>query len=562
MDTPIQKKEIMERVNIKSIGRRKFIQNDIIHGIMKYMSNPVPNHLFLVLLVGFICSSHAFADDKKFELKNGTQWYPFIEWNITNPSAEGNPYDVVAEVIFTHLKTDEKIITRMFYDNDGTWKFRFTSKITGVWTFQTISSDKVLNGWAGRVNIKKNPDKKAHGFMKSFGSKWGWEGTEEVFVPQYVMGKYLRAYLGTDGPINTAMIEEDIEEFIHGHGFTGFHFAVDGEWFKVEDPDPLVYAVLETLISRVHQLGGACHIWLWYSDIKPLQGQPLNAKDQRNLRYLAARLGPLPGWSIGYGVDVENGWASREQLDEWKSFLEQQMGWKHFLGARVGFDEHGLSNVVPRPPRPPLDEKFNAPVGDEYTHWLGGDYIGYTSYRPLYDRYIEVINHRPEKPSFEEDRFRLRNIERWKHKDYDEELTRRGLWHSAMAGGVANIWGNFLPHDEEIDYNTLNTLGSKPYRNKDQIKTYSMFFKNRFLKDFKSKKAGETMILFTTEYDKVILYSEDTVEIDLQSVNTKSRMVAVDAKRPYKEIKVSIRKGEDIWKAPYISDWAVAVGNF
>jgi hypothetical protein len=30
------------------------------------------------------------------------------------------------------------------------------------------------------------------------------------------------------------------------------------------------------------------------------------------------------------------------------------------------------------------------PIGDEYTWWLGGDYIGYTSYRPLYDRYVKA----------------------------------------------------------------------------------------------------------------------------------------------------------------------------
>jgi hypothetical protein len=95
--------------------------------------------------------------------------------------------------------------------------------------------------------------------------------------------------------------------------------------------------VLETIITRVHQIGGACHIWLWHSNTNALNGDPMNEKDQRNLRYLAARLGPLPGWSISYGVDVENGWISREDLDDWKSFLEEHMGWNHFIGARVGY---------------------------------------------------------------------------------------------------------------------------------------------------------------------------------------------------------------------------------
>jgi hypothetical protein len=265
---------------------------------------------------------------------------------------------------------------------------------------------------------------------------------------------------------------------------------------------------------------------------------------------------------MGYGYDVENGWASVNQLNDWKRFLETRMGWKHFLGARVGFDEHGLSNVVPRPPRPPLDENFNSPVGDEYTHWLDGDYIGYTSYRPLYDRYNEVINHRPEKPSFEEDRFRLRNIERWKHKDYDEELTRRGLWHSAMAGGIANIWGNFLPH-EDIDYNVLNTMGSKPYQIKEQIKTYSLFFKNRFLKEFESRKAENgALILFAPDNKRAIVYLEDTGIVSLEGLplgQKQSKIIAVDTKSVYKEIPVRLKRGSLIWEAPYRSDWAVSL---
>lgn len=132
----------------------------------------------------------------------------------------------------------------------------------------------------------------------------------------------------------------------------------------------------------------------------------MNEADRRNLRYLAARLGPIPGWSIGYGYDTENLWASPDELQAWKDFLEAHLGWDHFIGARVGFDEKGLYGRFGKGiPKPPLNEKSNAPVGDRYTAWLGGDYIGYTSYRPLYDRYVEVLGHRPDRPSFEESRF-------------------------------------------------------------------------------------------------------------------------------------------------------------
>jgi hypothetical protein len=44
-----------------------------------------------------------------------------------------------------------------------------------------------------------------------------------------------------DSIINISMIEEDIEEFVKGHGFTGFHISGEGDWFSEEDPDPSVY---------------------------------------------------------------------------------------------------------------------------------------------------------------------------------------------------------------------------------------------------------------------------------------------------------------------------------
>lgn len=76
--------------------------------------------------------------------------------------------------------------------------------------------------------------------------------------------------------------------------------------------------------------------------MEPIQGGPMGEIDKRNLRYLAARLGPLPEWSMGYGIDMENGWILPEQLDAWKFYVEEKMGWDHFLGARVGYDEKGF----------------------------------------------------------------------------------------------------------------------------------------------------------------------------------------------------------------------------
>jgi hypothetical protein len=518
---------------------------------------------------------------------------PFLEWKIRWDGVWGNPYDVVAAVEFIHAD-GETVRSLMFCDEENRWKFRFTGTKPGKWTVETRGPGK-LGGHSAVITIKERADRKADGFITRFGNKWARQGSREAFVPQYVMGKHLEAYYDREArQVDEARIDRDIREFIVEHGFTGLHLQGRGRWFNLTgkpgrdpNPDPRTYAVLETVIGKVYAVGGACHIWMWGKDKnrggdgpRALVGGPMSEADRRNLRYLAARLGPLPGWSIGYGYDTENLWASPEELSNWKEFLERHLGWDHFIGARVGFDEKGLYGRYGKGiPKPPLNEKYNAPVGDKYTAWLGGDYTGYTSYRPLYDRYVAVLEHRAGKPSFEEDRFRLRQARQWTHKDYSPELTVKGLWHSAMAGGVANIWGNLLPDD--------NHGGSQSYDHGDVhikhlIKIYATFFrdKKRFRRDFirdntlADPRRGTTEVpepppvsvcLRDSDTKHLIFYKEHAtlVGMDLAEMQGPQPAVAVDTQKAYEEIDLGVlAPGKHKWKAPYRSDWAIAVGVF
>lgn len=532
------------------------------------------NDLIYVLVLIFIVSSCSPEDANKPGAKvkpNGqltdstTQMgrigylnTPFIEWEMKLTGYKGNPFDVLGRVVFYHLESGKTVTTHMFYDNNNTWKFRFTGTLEGQWSFTTFSKYDELNGHKGNLFIQKHPENIANGFITSFGNKWGWQGTEKVFIPQYVMGKKISSYQGIMGDVKKDKIENDIQEFIIEHGFTGFHIPVEGDWIENGKPVPEKYEVVEEIITKVYALGGASHIWLWGSGTKePIPGGPLGDIDKQNLRYLAARLGPLPGRSMGYGIDTENGWILPEQPNEWKFYLEEKMGWDHLLGAKVGFDEKGFWAASPRPPRPPHDAAFRSPIADKYISWLGGDYIGYTSYRPLFPRYKEVIQHHPDKPSLEEDRFRLRDSENWRYKDYTPELTRRGLWHSAMAGGIGNIWGNLLPEADEG--------GSNPYPIKNQIKTYSRFFAHRFLKNMEPEFKGPELQLSSSDSVHFIIYREDTdfVRLQLESMDGSQPAVAVDTKKAYKEIKIGdILPGMFTWEAPYLSDWVIAVGDY
>jgi len=142
-------------------------------------------------------------------------------------------------------------------------------------------------------------------------------------------------------------------------------------------------------------------------------------------------------------------------------------------------------------------------------------------------------------------------------KDYNEELTRRGLWDSTMAGGVANIWGN-------LDGATSDA--SVAYPHKEWIKTYAVFFKHRFLNGMvRDNDLTDGVCLKLPQHTHFVFYKEntDSITFDLSDIPAKLPCIAVDACKPYEEIKIGLRAaGKTTWKAPYVSDWAVAVGAF
>ena len=96
--------------------------------------------------------------------------------------------------------------------------------------------------------------------------------------------------------------------------------------------------------------------------------------------------------------------------------MHEHLGWKRMLSGRV--HQHGM----------PLDQYYEEM-----------DYSGYESHRPDYENLRYDNRTSAEKPSFQEARFRIRRFQQYHEKDYDLEITRRGLWYSALARGVANI---------------------------------------------------------------------------------------------------------------------------
>jgi hypothetical protein len=165
----------------------------------------------------------------------------------------------------------------------------------------------------------------------------------------------------------------------------------------------------------------------------------------------------------------------------------------------------------------------------------------------------------PDQPVMSEDRFRTRTG-RYPEKDYSAELTRRGLYHSTMAGGVANIWGI---HPD------LSPGGV--YHNRDQIKTYAVFFhdKARFIADMRAandlSEDVDTRVILSEETRSLVLYRENAaaMHVNLRGIRGPLPAVAVDTKKAYTEINLGHLPPQiQTIKLPWVSDWVVAVGHF
>ncbi|MGB5816854.1 MAG: hypothetical protein WBI27_16815, partial [Thermoanaerobaculia bacterium] len=447
-------------------------------------------------------------------------------------------------VTFGHASGDTRT-TEMFYAGGTTWKFRFTGTREGVWSFMSSSSDPELDGHTGTVTVGP-PTSGAIGFVSQTGDKWVLEG-RGAFVPQYLMWGEPNRY-ENDG----AQVDAAIQEFLVEHGFTGFHTTVWCRWFGIDEPacdqqatDPVpdfrTFEALELLITRTHVAGGVVHIWVWGDESRhwtPARWGINGDVDRRLQRYIAARLGPIPGWTMGYGFDLDE-WVSESQLHAWNVFMQAHLGWHHFLGGR---------------PQGPNSGTNHSP----WVSWNSAmEYSSYEHHRPSYDVYVAALEAVPGKPVLSEDRFRIRPGS-GNAKDYDEEDTRRGLWHSTMAGGVANIWGD-LTDDS-------GTRVSRPYANEGEIKTHFDFWRDRFVSSLVRDNALTDGVALRSGNSGYVFYKENTasLQVDLSGMSASRPAVAVDTKRaPYQETGLGVLSPTSQTVAlPHVSDWAIALGDF
>lgn len=99
-----------------------------------------------------------------------------------------------------------------------------------------------------------------------------------------------------------------------------------------------------------------------------------------------------------------------------------------------------------------------------------------------------------------------------------------------------------------------------------QLVMYAKFFEHRFLNDMtRAPDLTFGVCLKVPASTHYVFYKEDagSIEMDLSEMAGQQGAVAVDAKKPYHELRLgSLAAKAQIWAAPHRSDWAIAVGNF
>jgi hypothetical protein len=509
----------------------------------------LPAALAVVAVVFASGASAALAEKPivpaEFGRSGTTMWSPTLEWTLKNPSHDGNPFDLVAKVTFRHESGKEARTTEMFYAADGTWKFRFTGTRTGEWTFTTradgaggTTRDLELDDRKGTITVKPNSRPQARGFLTTSGQKYARQvgnqgGLRGTLFNVYMNEKDFHARFDGVDWSDPARIDAYLAD-ARRCGFYIVFLHVNNSWFKYgtngwdehrsTNPDPKTFEVLEHFISRTHAKGMHTQIWAWGDEARkwtPIGVGGINGGPDRRLqRYIAARLGPLPGWTMGYGFDLHE-WTSEDDMRQWASYLHEHFGWQHLLWAR------GRSNDE-------LDVKSYADYGVR-----------------SYEQIVKDLASDPDRPQLYEERHtRNRNAR------LNAEGTRRFLWDLAMAGGFGCWWGF---------YNKGGSQGP-PYPNADQLHTHATFWNERSTLDLQRDNGITNGLgLRNGDFSRVVLYKEDTerVTMDLSRARGPLPAIAVDAKKAYREVDIGpLTPGKQTWQAPYKSDWAIAVGTF
>jgi hypothetical protein len=358
---------------------------------------------------------------------------PYLEFSLVNTSWSGNPYDVEAAATFT-FESNPAIqrSIQMFYVGANTWKFRFTGDRIGVWSVETNSADSQLDGYTARVNVTANSNADATGFLVASGNKYARQvngnSSLKPFIPNiYYQGGLLSNWgeVPHSEAVEDALIAEALEHGMNGILISLNHHRFELGAYSYEDhnstnPDPAFFDIIDRLLEKCRNNDLMLHMWNWGDEARKvtpigLPGGVNGDVDNRATRYMAARWGMHPNWSMSYGFDLHE-WASASEVQAWHDYFQARLPHDHLLTARS-------------------EASYATP---SEMNWYSTDERFITA-QNYYDKTIKYLGDAASsRPMIYERRFAAGRDDVW-----FGDNTRRSLWQFAMAGGASAIYGYF-----------------------------------------------------------------------------------------------------------------------
>jgi hypothetical protein len=388
--------------------------------------------------------------------------YRWVDFAIEAPGAASgiDRWDLEGSCVWTHEATGQQRTSILWYSGAGEqYVYRFGGSFPGRWKGRTKSRIPALDDLELTVEVLPSVNPKRSGWSGQLpGAPTAWahqrgpSGELSKRTPVLIMMPEVRSWHDDLGGMRSFVME-----FNDNHGFNGGHIATIGRgWFQVDStdnldnapatPDVRTFGALEAAASEWSERGGWLHLWMWgkgdSGDFSNLPGGIDGPQSRRLHRYVAARLSPVPGWSMGIGWDVEF-WADETMVKWWLDALIPRLGgWHHWLGHRYSDSNIGQGHD----PEPANQGRYLArgirwntlrPGHEQYAGWE--HWSSMTSNAEI-DAGLAAV---PDRPMMSEDRFRRREG-RWPQKDLgsdDAVLAEIPRWANR---GVAAIYGRLL----------------------------------------------------------------------------------------------------------------------
>lgn len=250
---------------------------------------------------------------------------------LTNPSVEGNPFEVELDGVFTHTESGDVLRLPGYYAGAEHWRLGFMPTRIGSWTYTTSSPDSDLDGRTGTIEVRRG---ESRGMLKAapeHPKKWKFADGSFV-VP---VGALYSVFLEEASDADFARSADFLAETLHGHLFnfrlTNRAFADAaahrfdlGLWDRLERR-------MELLTAR--GLGASVMLYADGPGRPPWSGT--SATEKLLIRYTVARLAGYPIVLFNTGIDIAE-YRNQREVDWIGARIAALDPYQHPVSSRFG----------------------------------------------------------------------------------------------------------------------------------------------------------------------------------------------------------------------------------